>query len=941
MKKIIRLSIYLAAVIFASSCLKEEVGGAPEQHEVTISVGPAASKTVLQDNKVMWENGDEIALVFTSSEPKTHVEKFATSIDGEVAATALFTGTVGGGVYADTRYSDDVLAVYPHSAIVGGKVSFTLPSLQFSDGSFESGLNLSAANISLSDMKDDGHVDDVKFRNTFAQIRITCPEYATSIKITGTSPLAGKAPLAFSKADQRLVIDTKANWANSDQEKSITLKPNGSTTFAPDTEYNLLILPGTHTQLLIEMSDKYGNIYKKTVSKSLSFLASKYYTLNPNFEGQLSLKIDEVEELLETIDEKVENLDGQKDQLKDILSQIQSVSLMTEYLDNSVYAAYIQRMYGKLKMDIKLSYLIRPAEAAKSLLEFCKANDKLSTVFSGLASNRKGGFSTLGVKDAYLEDDILTVTFNATNIWDSFYDGTSEVIAALEISDGNTEIISDFANLVPKSGTILNISRTENIPALKGASFSMPYEYGAADFNNCKVEVVSYTGFATKPTVTANSGSGYIRANFRESDNPANMSLTLRLTCGEEKDEQTLTFADGGKFNVETSGTVDYIGGEVSAKVTENSFGSYTMDLIGAGDWMYQTNSGVGGLYTVDYNSGSARTASLFFTITNGTITYTKSVTLEQSSYGTDLTREYFSDGSHLQLNTATVSQPLNIVILGDGYQKKDLLKGGKFERSAKSTVDAFFGVEPYKSFKNRFNVYMVAYESKAEGPRLESVSESSHKTYFGTWYKGGGNTYVGYTSSSTIQNIVKNTVGLSSDAKFYRTIVILLVNTSENIGSTDYPVMTTGSASTTGDGYKSFAIAILAANSQGTSGLVRHEAGGHAFGRLGDEYPVDWYTTSLVNERHGYGFYRNVATTTSYWSAFTSAGYGSDKVTYDAYGSNGIYRSTKESGIMWNNNGNFNAVSRHAIYERIIKQTQGSSAYSWSAFLEYDKKNR
>ena len=134
--------------------------------------------------------------------------------------------------------------------------------------------------------------------------------------------------------------------------------------------------------------------------------------------------------------------------------------------------------------------------------------------------------------------------------------------------------------------------------------------------------------------------------------------------------------------------------------------------------------------------------------------------------------------------------------------------------------------------------------------------------------------------------------------------------------------------------------LAILAANSTETGGLIRHEAGGHAFGRLGDEYNVDWYTASLVNERHNVGFYKNIATSTSYWSQFTSNGYGSDKVSYFSYCTGDIYRSTNMSGIMWNNKGAFNAVSRHAIYERIIKQTEGSGAYSFAKFLQYDQKN-
>lgn len=146
----------------------------------------------------------------------------------------------------------------------------------------------------------------------------------------------------------------------------------------------------------------------------------------------------------------------------------------------------------------------------------------------------------------------------------------------------------------------------------------------------------------------------------------------------------------------------------------------------------------------------------------------------------------------------------------------------------------------------------------------------------------------------------------LSSDAAFYRIIVLLLVNT----------------------------------DSTGTNGLIRHELGGHGFGRLGGEYPQDWYTPAIINERHTVGFYYNVATDTSYWSKFTNAGYGSDEVTYDQYMDGPLYRSTNMNGIMWNNNGSFNAVSRWAIYDRIRKQTEGYGDY-WNDFLIWDQKNR
>ena len=385
----------------------------------------------------------------------------------------------------------------------------------------------------------------------------------------------------------------------------------------------------------------------------------------------------------------------------------------------------------------------------------------------------------------------------------------------------------------------------------------------------------------------------------------------------------------------------DYIGGEVALEVTENSFGSYSMHLSGAGDWIYETSVGVGGRYTINLNEGPQRSANVVFTITNGSITYTKSVPIVQKAVNSSITGKYYSNGDKVLLNqkTASCANALNIVILGDGYQKKDLLKGGKFERSAKSAMDSFFGIEPYKTFKDRFNVYMVAYESTDEG--IDNEAESVDKdTYFDTYWAGGSSTAAYTNSESKVVDAVRDVVG-SSDANYYRTIAIVLANTSEQAGSCAYPVSDSGNyTSVLGEEWRSFSICVLAANSTGTNGLIKHEAGGHAFGRLGDEYDVARFTSDYIAGEHNKGFYLNVAPNNTYWNNFTNSGYGADKVTYDAYCNGLVYRSTKESGIMWNNTGVFNAVSRHAIYQRILRQTEGYSAYSWAKFLEYDKKN-
>ena len=332
-------------------------------------------------------------------------------------------------------------------------------------------------------------------------------------------------------------------------------------------------------------------------------------------------------------------------------------------------------------------------------------------------------------------------------------------------------------------------------------------------------------------------------------------------------------------------------------------------------------------------------------TIASVSLNFYKSITLTQKAAGTPLSKTYYSNGQKLVLNQASASgcsNYLNIVILGDGYQKKDLAVGGKFERSARSAMDSFFSVEPYKTFKNRFNVYMVAYESAEEGTDVRSGGITKD-TYFNTYCQGGGNTAAYVDGIDKVVNAVKSVVG-SADAQYYRTIAVVLVNTDEQAGSTGYPFRDYKSGFV--NGYASFAIAVLAANSTGTNGLVKHEAGGHAFGRLADEYYSGNNTASSSNKTdldnwHAKGWYWNVNSTNSgNYYKFTNSAYSSSEVGFieGAWGfAYGMYRPTP-GGMMQGSTGVFNAPSRHAIYHRIITESEGANAYSWSKFLEYDK---
>ena len=938
----------------ASSCNKDEAGLNPPEQKygtVTITADAARTKTVLDGGAVKWEDGDEIALRFTHGTKETMVGKFATSIEAGSAASADFTGTVALDVLReDGGYDDAVHAVYPYDALTGEGVVFALPASQQArdNGAFAEGLNLASAALSLDDIRDDGKASGT-FLNALSILRFSVTgNDVTSVTLTGTAPLAGTAPVVFSDGG-RLVIDADADWADTEKEMSVTLTPaDGSECFAEGTVYNLLVWPGTHGSLTATLNFKEYGAFDKTSAADFTFEPSKYYTLDFNADSQTLVKaitdpLDAMELELPDLEARLAALENSAEKISLLLNQIQSLALMTEYLDNAVYAPYAQMAYSKEKKDIKLDFIVRPAKAAELLLKICEEAGNLSNVLCARIDYKDGGLGTLAVNDATLDGDILTVVVEADGISNDLYEGRVIASVALQISDGNTEILSDFARLVPKKGVIMSISQTEDIPVLKGAGLSVGFSFGAPDMSKCSIAVENAVGFASTPSASINSsGSGFFNASFAEDADLSQMSVDIVLTCGEESDKHTLTFAEGGRFEVETSGVVDYIGGEVSVNVVSTDYPSVTSELRNAGDWIYQTYSGSNNILTVNANDGSERSAEVVFTIkATGSITYTKSVSVSQKAYNTEIDQSrYHQDGSYLLLNQAVSGiTPLNIVILGDGYQKKDLQKGGKFERSARSACEAFFGVAPFSHFRDRFNVYMVAYESVDEGIDINSQNVDKN-TYFEAYW--AGNSTVAWVTDSgrdKVINIVKNTLGLDTDAEYYRTIALVLSNVDAVAGSCGYPYRDLYSnASVVGEDYASFAIAVLPANSTATGSLIRHELGGHGFGRLGDEYETETYGSDL-DTWHTKGFYRNVTTNKDSWNwdAFICQ-QGYENVGYIWRNNN--YWCPSDGGIMYNNNGTFNAPCRQIIYERIIRQTEGYDAYSWDEFLEYDKIN-
>lgn len=291
---------------------------------------------------------------------------------------------------------------------------------------------------------------------------------------------------------------------------------------------------------------------------------------------------------------------------------------------------------------------------------------------------------------------------------------------------------------------------------------------------------------------------------------------------------------------------------------------------------------------------------------------------------------DYSKDGQVLVLQKATKGKGINLVFMGDAYTDKDMGDGGLYEKLMKQCMDEFFAIEPYKTFRDRFNVYAVKAVSKHN--RIGDGYTTAFSSYF------GNGTYVGGDVDKVLDYAVKVPEIKQKD----NLVVSVLVNSGKHAGTTFMlESLQSGVAFTSSLGNLAEAF----------GGVLRHEAGGHGFGFLSDEYhthnesiPTD--EKAYYNDVYAkYGWFSNVDFTDDpskiRWKAFLSDDRYKGEVGVFEGGATylkGVWRPSQNS-MMRENYEYFNAPSRWAIYKRIMELS--GESYSFESFLEYDAVNR
>lgn len=329
--------------------------------------------------------------------------------------------------------------------------------------------------------------------------------------------------------------------------------------------------------------------------------------------------------------------------------------------------------------------------------------------------------------------------------------------------------------------------------------------------------------------------------------------------------------------------------------------------------------------------NADSRDGKVVFRLKDKDYTHECSVSQYGYEYGED---EWIT----LQKATKGNNGGINIVLLGDGFNAKDIASG-KYLNDIKQEVEYFFGIEPYKTYRDYFNVYTAIPLSTESG--VGTVNTIRYNR-FNTTFAGGVKLKADY------DEVFNYALGAPTVNKsnLNQTLIIMVPN------STDYG----GICQMWEDGS---AIAFCPQSTYGypldTRGVIQHEAGGHGFGKLGDEYIyhnafIDFCDCTCCghvlefNGAKSLGWFDNLELTGKMhsvgWSHLIFDDRYSDIVDIYEGGymhNRGVFRSEPNS-CMNNDIPYYSTISRESIVKRI--KAYAGETYSFEDFVKNDKRD-
>jgi hypothetical protein len=300
------------------------------------------------------------------------------------------------------------------------------------------------------------------------------------------------------------------------------------------------------------------------------------------------------------------------------------------------------------------------------------------------------------------------------------------------------------------------------------------------------------------------------------------------------------------------------------------------------------------------------------------------------------------ADGSYWVYDAdPTMNGPVPLIFTGDGFVPNDYIIGGYFDQIVDEGIKNFFDTEPYNSLRSYFTVYKVAAHSRERGITRYDLTDDilieKINTLFSTRYYGNGyNSTLMKTNTTKVFEYARKISGITN-AVLDNTTVILIANSNVYSGTCwmDYSGKSVSIVPTCDD-FQPYTYKMTMA----------HEAGGHGFGQLADEYkfsnsPISQaeisnilsWTTDIRNSNIDI---TGEKTLVKWKHFFGIPGYEMVNVYEGAQYASGVWKP-EHTSCMLNMAPPYNAPSREAIVKRIMKAA--GESYTFDKFLELDVK--
>ena len=436
------------------------------------------------------------------------------------------------------------------------------------------------------------------------------------------------------------------------------------------------------------------------------------------------------------------------------------------------------------------------------------------------------------------------------------------------------------------------------------------------------------------------------------STNRTKNTRTAQLTIESGGSTKTVTIKQSGEYAVFEHDELNFTsdGGPLNetfvSSLDQDNLFVYATD--GIDEWIQSTNStdrtrqeykySFQNLRVLPNTSKDPRTGAFFLMMKdksgNPLALDTLFIYQEGASDGYQST-DYSQDGKVSQLNIASQGKGIPIVIMGDGFVDKEIADG-TYSRTMNQAMEHLFSEEPIKSLREYFDVYQVNAVSK------RNIFDGTSSTVFGT--VPDHQTMGIDVDASQVMKYVKKVEGIDS----IHALAVVIMNMNINKGVT-YMM-----ASNKISDY-SYSIALCPVIDSLKSEMFRsvlvHEAVGHGFAKLADEYVRSTEGSATdddikeLKERHEkYGWFLNVDSekdsTKVLWTKFIyDAEFSNEKIgTYEGGYTffKGVYRPSEES-MMRSNDAPFNAPSRQVIYNKVMKMALDRTP-TYQEFVEFDK---